>query len=693
MRRNGIEKNESILNASSIFNFSKRTLTQTETSVLNKGLKFGIKNRKIDSYEIIARFEELAQSLNWIEISPADNKDPLKANLNNKSTFIQQLQQLTYEFLELSKRALDSLNDDEHNALKSLSQDKTIVISKADKGNAVVIQDIDSYRSKILDLLKQDGKFSKLKSDETVMREKRLHVYLKSLNNATRSKKLSDMNYKRIAPCGSKAGVLYGLPKIHKDNCPLRPIISAVGTYNYKLAKFLVEILTPHVNVNSKYVIKDTFDFVNKVAHLNTNVDKSMLSFDVESLFTNIPTLETIDIILKLVYKKNRKFLHGLDKDELRKLLIVCTQESHFQFNNEFFDQVDGVSMGSPLGPLFANVFMSDFEKKHMKQLKKLGVNIWLRYVDDVFATLKAGYNEKAILAFLNEQHPNIRFTVEKEEKNTLPFLDTRVSRNVDKYATTIYHKKTFTGVYLNWKSLTARKYKIGLINCLLDRIWKICTNQSDRDAEVSKLKTILAKNEYPNNVIDGTIDKFIARISLPSQPKPKKEIKRFIVLPYVNRKVEEFAVRLKALVENNYTQVDLNVAFKAPNTIGNMFPFKDRIRDTESQSLVVYKINCATCKTEYIGKTERILIHRIKEHSKSNKSACNQHILDNPSHKMDYENVQVIDRASNDFKLRMKELLHILKTKPELNKQMNSQSKYEIKTLIIQAYEQHEAK
>jgi hypothetical protein len=121
MRRNGIEKNESILNASSIFNFSKRTLTQTETSVLNKGLKFGIKNRKIDSYEIIARFEELAQSLNWIEISPADNKDPLKANLNNKSTFIQQLQQLTYEFLELSKRALDSLNDDEHNALKSLS--------------------------------------------------------------------------------------------------------------------------------------------------------------------------------------------------------------------------------------------------------------------------------------------------------------------------------------------------------------------------------------------------------------------------------------------------------------------------------------------------------------------------------------------------------------------------------------------
>jgi hypothetical protein len=53
----------------------------------------------------------------------------------------------------------------------------------------------------------------------------------------------------------------------------------------------------------------------------------------------------------------------------------------------------------------------------------------------------------------------------------------------------------------------------------------------------------------------------------------------------------------------------------------------------------------------------------------------------------MDYENIQVIDRASSNFKLRTKELLHILKEQPELNKQLNSQSDYEIKTFIIQAY------
>ena len=120
------------------------------------------------------------------------------------------------------------------------------------------------------------------------------------------------------------------------------------------------------------------------------------------------------------------------------------------------------------------------------------------------------------------------------------------------------------------------------------------------------------------------------------------------------------------------------------------MFPFKDRTKDIEKQSLVVYKINCKTCQTEYIGKTERILTHRMSEHAKSTKSACYQHIVDNIGHQMDYDNIKVIDRASSDFKLRMKELLHILKTKPELNKQLNSQSQYEIKTLIITAYEQH---
>lgn len=157
---------------------------------------------------------------------------------------------------------------------------------------------------------------------------------------------------------------------------------------------------------------------------------------------------------------------------------------------------------------------------------------------------------------------------------------------------------------------------------------------------------------------------------------------------------MENFAKRLKQLrfsfVSTNFVKVKFNVAFKAPSEIGKHFPFKDNIKHVESRSLVVYKINCTQCDASYIGKTERILTHRISEHQKQPTSACHQHCQSNPGHRMDYENIEVLDSADNDFKLRIKEMLHIVRNKPELNKQLNAQSKYDIKTLIIAAYPQH---
>ena len=132
--------------------------------------------------------------------------------------------------------------------------------------------------------------------------------------------------------------------------------------------------------------------------------------------------------------------------------------------------------------------------------------------------------------------------------------------------------------------------------------------------------------------------------------------------------------------MKENYPQVEFKSAFNAPKRIGRLFPFKDRIKEITSQSLVVNKINCKTCNGEYIGKTEQILVNRIKKHKNQKKSACYQHTKENPGNEMDFDNIQVIDRVSSNFKLRMKELLHIPKEQPELNNQLNSQSDYQIK-------------
>ena len=73
-----------------------------------------------------------------------------------------------------------------------------------------------------------------------------------------------------------------------------------------------------------------------------------MCSFDVASLFTSIPVNETIEICLDLLYKDS-ELVNNLTRAQFKKLLVFCVKENHFTFNEQYFDQIDGVAMGSPL--------------------------------------------------------------------------------------------------------------------------------------------------------------------------------------------------------------------------------------------------------------------------------------------------------------------------------------------------------
>ena len=114
--------------------------------------------------------------------------------------------------------------------------------------------------------------------------------------------------------------------------------------------------------------MKGTFDFVNKVK-LFSNAKVGMGSFDVESLFRNVPLEETIDILVEKIFKDKKSTFHGLKYFQFRDLVKIATQQSHFQFLGKFYDQIDGVAMGSPLGPTLANVFMNHLEEKFVDQV------------------------------------------------------------------------------------------------------------------------------------------------------------------------------------------------------------------------------------------------------------------------------------------------------------------------------------
>ena len=143
---------------------------------------------------------------------------------------------------------------------------------------------------------------------------------------------------------------------------PFRPILLVIGTPTYKLAKYLLPFLTPLTQ--NEYTVTDSFHFAEEICKQDPNL--YMASLHADSLFTNIPLDETIDISIDSLYKDDENSPE-IPKDVFRNLLTVATKESFFMFNNKFYKQIDGVAMGSPLGPAPANIFMFSFENKWLK--------------------------------------------------------------------------------------------------------------------------------------------------------------------------------------------------------------------------------------------------------------------------------------------------------------------------------------
>ena len=86
-----------------------------------------------------------------------------------------------------------------------------------------------------------------------------------------------------------------------------------------------------------------------------------MMSFDVKSLFTSIPLAKTIDIALKQIYDR-KEINTKIPRPIMKEMLLLCTKDVHFLFNDEIYQQTDGVAMGSPLGPILAGIFMVELE-------------------------------------------------------------------------------------------------------------------------------------------------------------------------------------------------------------------------------------------------------------------------------------------------------------------------------------------
>ena len=235
----------------------------------------------------------------------------------------------------------------------------------------------------------------------------------------------------------------------------LSPIIWNLSTATYQLARYLTKILSPLSP--SQYAVESSNKFVNFIKQQVIPSSCKLVSFNVKSLFTNVPLDRTIDIILKRIYDKH-EITTNIGRKEMKDLITHCTKNTLFTFNNDIYQQRDGVAMGSPLGSVLAGIIMVELENSIVPKLNS-HLHFWKRYADDSLTIVKEG-SMNHVLQQLNPFHPNIQLTSGIESSGKILFIDILIIRRKSKIETTVYRKSTDTDIYINWFSFSPNTWK-----------------------------------------------------------------------------------------------------------------------------------------------------------------------------------------------------------------------------------------
>jgi len=193
--------------------------------------------------------------------------------------------------------------------------------------------------------------------------------------------------------------------------------------------------------------------------------------------------------------------------------------------------------MGSLLGPALANIFVRFHESRLFDNTATPGV--YFRYVDDSFVILGSElgcdhFQEKLILL-----HPALKFTIEKEQNNSLNFLDVLVGKEGTGYLTSIYRKPTFTGQYIRWNSFSPRTRKISLIKPLVHRALMICSN-TKLGSELDKIKQLLIEHGHPAFDLLSCINQKLANFAA-EQAFSQEKCPVYLKLPWIGNVSSKF--------------------------------------------------------------------------------------------------------------------------------------------------------
>ena len=625
-----------------IINLSGIDLTEEEKEALRYGLQHSFIDRnKHTKQNLAVEMEALADSTN--EAVKQEDKE------------------LYHEFLvnytNIFASNVQSSKDYTYKNLKRLINNPDIVVLEGDKETAIVIMNRTDYENKMNQMIETgiaDGTY--MECEDTTFKD--LELFRSFLYRHFKD----HPKYKKMLPASHRPARMYGSAKTHKfenyeditvENLKLRPIMDQSGTMVYSASQILADYLNP-LN-DSKYIIKDTLKFPSILEENKLKEDEEDISYDVESLFTNVPIDETIEFILDEIYV-NKKLKPICSRLIMKRLLKRLTSDCLFSVNERLIKQIDGCAMGSPLSVVLSGIFMTKLEKDVV--YPELPI-LFRRFVDDVFNRKKKGA-EDTLLPKLNSYHPKIKFTV---ERNLTKFLDTKLELKEGQYITSVNRNRKKP---MHWSSKVPKKIKRNIVTNDLHRAKKISTDFEEEKKEVQKKYDTAG---YPKRFVDSIIRDFEEKQSRPPQESENSEEKTFVPIriPFCeeNEKVaKHFLEKLKSFAGNDFK---FSIIWQSKK-VKHLFKLKDPI---VHQANVIYKgTSSLNPDITYIGETKLVAEKRWNQHENpSHDSAPSKYLTDHTDDHFTWE--VLTGSSSNWYKRRIHEALFIRKFNPVLNRQV----------------------
>lgn len=492
-----------------------------------------------------------------------------------------------------------------------------ILITRSDKGKHGVFIYKDDYILKMTRLISSNNDYDEIPEIDIDV--------LQNINNdfvdiLVQSDALPKTDGNSLKDYVCNPAQMYGLIKIHKTGYPIRPITSACAAPGFKLSKFICKILTEIYNEQGFHILRSS-DLIDKLHTIELTDDELMASFDVVSMFTNIQ----IELMMDIIHKKRNiieddyKIRFDIFREILTFLLKTCAV---FKFDDKSYKQNDSLAMGSPLSPILARILMTEITDRlipNMIQPKLLAL-----YVDDSLWILKRNQVDIA-LNLLNDFHPRIKFTCEREIDNRINFLDITIIRNKDNTISTNWYRKEFASSrLLNFHSTHEKSCIIETAVAFVKTTLKLSSPEFFLSNKFI-IEETLRLNSFPETLISSIVYEYYTLLRPPNSKKSRFE-GEYVPIKY-----------RKALTGNIKQQVTpllrCSRIVGVPDRIDtNVFSFiKGRI-SIENKTNIIISLEC-NCKrtlvlrhTEYLQRAVNV-VRELQSKYNIKKTKCKNNI------------------------------------------------------------------